>query len=77
MMDSRRSPHRLPFLIGDRDAKGTAAFDAVFAAAGIQTLRIHRGADESERVRRAMVAYRPDECLEWTLIWNRHHLQQV
>ena len=40
LMDLDEHAHRLRFLIRDRDAKFTAAFDAVFAAAGIQAIKI-------------------------------------
>jgi len=39
LMDLDRQAQRLRFLIRDRDAKFTAAFDAVFTAAGIDVLR--------------------------------------
>jgi hypothetical protein len=39
-MDLDEHAHRLRFLIRDWDAKFTTAFDAVFAAAGIQTVKI-------------------------------------
>jgi putative transposase len=58
-MDLDEQAHRLRFLIRDRDAKFTAAFDAVFAAAGIQTVKIH-----PERWVRTVRT----ECLDWTLI---------
>jgi hypothetical protein len=40
LMDLDEHAHRFRFLIRDRDAKFTAAFDAVFAAAGIVTAKI-------------------------------------
>jgi putative transposase len=49
LMDLDEHAHRLRFLIRDRDAKFTAAFDAVFAAAGIQTVRIPPRARERMR----------------------------
>src|SRR5216110_2256177 len=39
LMDLDQHAQRFRFFIRDRDAKFTAAFDAVFAAAGIQSLR--------------------------------------
>jgi hypothetical protein len=40
LMDLDEYAGRFRFLIRDRDAKFTTAFDAVFAAAGIQALKI-------------------------------------
>jgi len=43
LMDLDEHAHRLRFLIRGRDAKFIAVFDAVFAAAGIRTVKSHRG----------------------------------
>ena len=43
LMDLEDHAHRLRFLIRDRDTKFTAAFDAVFAAAGITAVKIPPG----------------------------------
>jgi len=65
------------FLVRDRDTKFTTAFDAVFAAAGMEILKIPprspRANAHSERwVRTARI-----ECLDWILIWNDRHLHRV
>src|SRR3954451_22043583 len=77
LMDLDEQAHRLRFLIRDRDAKFSAAFDAVFAAAGIQTIRIPPRAPKANAYAERWVRTVRTECLDWTLIWNRHHLQRV
>jgi len=54
LIDLDEHAHRFRFLIRDRDAKFTAAFDTVFAAAGIELLKIPTAGAESERVCRAV-----------------------
>jgi hypothetical protein len=43
LMDLDDQAHRLRYLIRDRDAKFSAAFDTVFAAAGIDIVKSRRG----------------------------------
>ena len=74
LMDLDEHADRLRFLIRDRDTKFTAAFDAVFAAAGIQTVRIPPRAPKANAYAERWVRTVRTECLDWTLIWNRHHL---
>ncbi|HUK67270.1 MAG TPA: hypothetical protein VLW50_00690, partial [Streptosporangiaceae bacterium] len=50
----RSDSHSLKFLIRDRDAKYTDAFDAVFTAAGIQIIKTPVQAPASERDLRAV-----------------------
>src|SRR2546430_768166 len=40
LMDLEEQGHRLRYLIRDRDAKFTAAFDAVFASSGMEVVKI-------------------------------------
>ena len=77
LMDLDEHAHRLRFLIRDRDAKFTAAFDAVFAAAGIRTVKIPPRAPRANAYTERWVRTVRTECLDWTLIWNRPHLRQV
>jgi putative transposase len=77
LMDLDERAHRLRFLIRDRDAKFTAAFGAVFAAAGIQTVKIPPRAPRANAYAERWVRTVRSECLDWTLIWNRNHLERV
>jgi hypothetical protein len=77
LMDLDEHAHRLRFLIRDRDAKFTAAFDAVFAAAGIQTVKIPPRAPKANAYAERCVRTVRSECLDWTLVWSRRHLQRV
>jgi putative transposase len=74
-----RADHSGPlrFLVGDRDAKFSAAFDEVFRSAGIGVMwaparaqgKRARGNSVSGSVRR--------ECLDWLRIFGRGHLERV
>jgi putative transposase len=77
LMDLDEQARRFRFLVRDRDAKFTAVFDAVFGAAGIETVRIPPRAPRANAYAERWVRTVRSECLDWTLIWNHRHLQRV
>jgi hypothetical protein len=76
-MDLEDHAHRFRFLIRDRDTKFTVAFDAVFAAAGIEILKIAPRAPKANANAERWARTVRSECLDWTLIFGRRHLERV
>lgn len=65
------------FLIRDRDAKFTAAFDAVLAAAGIRVIRTPGAGTSRERDRGTLDRSARRECLDRMLITGERHLRLI
>jgi hypothetical protein len=77
LMELDEHADRFRFLIRDRDAKFTTAFDAVFAAAGIEALKIPPRAPRANAYAERWVRTVRAECLDWVLVRNRRHLERV
>ncbi len=77
LMDLDEPAHRFQYLIRDRDAKLTAAFDAVFTAVGIQAVKIPPRAPRANAYAERWVPTVRSECLDWTLIWNQRQLYRT
>jgi putative transposase len=77
LMDLDEHAHRFRFLIRDRDGKFAAAFDHVFAAAGIDVLKTPPQAPKANACAERWVRTVRTECLDWILAWNRRHLERV
>jgi putative transposase len=67
----------LKFLIRDRDAQFTAAFDAVFTAMGVRIMKAPIQAPQANAIAERWIASARRECPDRTLITSERHLQLV
>ena len=65
------------FLIRDRDAKFTAAFDTVFASTDIRIIRTPVRAPRANAIAERFIGTLRRECLDHMLITGRRHLAAV
>jgi putative transposase len=71
------SGRRFSFLVLDRDAKFVDAFDAVFAAECVRVIKIPVRSPKANAYAERFVGTARRECLDWVLIFGRHHLERV
>ena len=67
----------IKFLIRDRDAKFTAAFDAVFTAIGVRIVKIPVRAPRANAIAERCIASARRESLDRMLITSAWHLRLV
>jgi hypothetical protein len=77
LMELDERADRFRFLIRDRDAKFTTTFDAVFAAAGIEALKIPPRAPRANAYAERWVRTVRAECLDWVLVRSDRHLDRI
>ena len=77
LMDLEDAGTRAKFVLHDRDASFTAAFDAVFQAAGARVVRRAVQASRMNSIMERWIGSCRRELLDRTLIWNQRHLMTV
>jgi putative transposase len=77
LMDLEDAGTRVKFVLHDRDASFTVAFDAVFRAAGVRVIRSAARAPRMNSVMERWIGSCRCELLDRTLVWNQRHLMIV
>jgi putative transposase len=74
-LDARTTPAR--FLIRDRDTKFSRSFDTVLHSEGMRIIRTPVQAPNANAYAERVIETLRAECLDWTLIWGRRHLDRT
>ena len=77
LMDLEDEESGVKFVLHDRDASFTAAFDAVFQTAGVKVVRSAIQAPRMNSIMERWIGSCRRELLDRTLIWNQRHLMTV
>ena len=77
LMDLDEQATSIKFLLRDRDATFTTAFDTVFNDAGIRILRSPIQAPRADAIMERWIGGCRRELCDQTLIWNQRHLSRV
>ena len=76
-MDLGEQAHRAKFMIRDRGSNFTAAFGAVLADAGVQTVLCNVAAPRMNAIAERSIGGCRRELLDRALVWNQAHLRRV
>ena len=77
VMDLEDAGTWVKFVLHDRDSSFTAAFDAVFQAAGVRVIRSAVQAPRMNSIMERWIGSCRRELLDRTLVWNQRHLMTV
>jgi transposase InsO family protein len=75
--DLAETGRRTKFLVRDRDTKFTASSDEVFRSEGAEVIKAPVRSPRANAVAERFVRTVRTECLDWTLVLGRRHLQAV
>ena len=75
--DLAETGHQVKFLVRDRDTKFTASFDEVFRSEGAEVIKAPVRAPRANALAERFVRTVRTECLDWTLVLGRRHLEAV